>query len=451
MTSPRPPEQQHIRLPDGLPVAGSNGDSHLAVHAEGIRVTDSAGKTWIDALGGDGTVNIGYGRTRVAVAVHEQMKRITYFPNGTATVPVVELAEKLARITPGSLSRTYMTSSGSEANETAIKIARSYHRRVGNTGRSKVIARHGSEHGFTSGVMGLGGTLTARDLRSLEPLPSGMVLAPQPNAYRCEMGANTSSECATRCAQAIEDIVLRQGPDTVAAVIAEPVAQPPGAVVPGDEYWPMLRAICDRYGVLLIVDEVVCGFGRTGTMFGIEHWGVVPDIMTLGGSISGGYVPLTAVVVRSELADSFGGAGNQFTQTLTASGHPVGPAAALKCIEIIDEEGLLENSARVGSYFKERLDALKDAHTSIGDVRGLGLQLAVELVSDRETKAPFSPVATVAESLNRKFRDRGLILSTDGRLINLTPPISLTRDDVDEIVSALESSLSEMENELGIA
>ena len=237
------------------------GGPLIAVEGKGIRITDSDGREWIDVNGGYNSVNVGYGRTEIADAAREQALKLPYFPAGTTAEPTIRLAEKLAQITPGSLSRTYFVSGGSEANETALKIVRAYHRRNGEPGRYKVISRRNSYHGFTGGVLWMGGGAgSPRD--DFEPGYPGILHAPQPMPYRCELGGTTPSECAVLCAKAIEDIIKFEGPESVAAVIGEPVAA--GAGAPGDEYWPMVREICDRYGVLLISDEVICGFGRHG-------------------------------------------------------------------------------------------------------------------------------------------------------------------------------------------
>ena len=224
---------------------GEEGDPPVIVEGKGIRVTDSTGKTWIDASGGYYSIHVGYGREEIAYAAYEQMKRINFFPSGTTTAPVIQLCEKLAELTPGSLSRAYLNSGGSEANETAIKIAKAYHKRRGEHGRYKIISRRGSYHGTTAGVMWLGESSSNYGLTDFEPAYPGMLHAPSPNSYRPEVRGDTPSEIAINAALAIEDLILMHGPSTVAAVIGEPVAQPPGAVVPGDEYWPMVRDICD--------------------------------------------------------------------------------------------------------------------------------------------------------------------------------------------------------------
>ncbi len=426
------------------------GEPQIIESGHGVRVTDSDGKSWIDVNGGYNSVNAGYGRTEIGEAAYEQMVNLHYFPQGTTTVPMAKLAAKLAEITPGTLSRVFPVSGGSEANETALKIARAYHKRIGEPGRYKVISRVGSYHGMTAGVLWLGGS-PYQPRHDYEPIYPGIVHAPQPNAYRSTCGGETPSECAVKCVEAIERLIEFHGPQTVAAVIAEPVAIPQGAVVPSDEYWPMLRQICDKYGVLLIADEVICGFGRTGKMFALEHWDVVPDIMTVAKGVVSSYLPMAAAIVKEEVADVFAGERNILRHVFTAAGHPVAAAASLKNIEIIENEDLVENSAQVGAYFKGQLEGLAIDHPLVGDVRGIGLLLAVELVSDRDTKAGFPADARVPERLNDKFKRQGLIFRINSNILNMGPPLCITKEEVDEIVHAIDISLWELEGEMGIS
>ncbi len=425
------------------------GDPQIITEGHGVRVVDSEGNSYIDVKGGYLCVNIGYGRTEIADAAYEQMVKTAHFPSGATSVPTVKLAQKLADLTPGSLSRVFPVSGGSEANETAVKIVRAYHNRRGESGRYKIISRNGSYHGTTGCTVWLGGH-PAASRSDFEPMYPGMVYAPQPHPYRCERGGQTPSECAVRCAQAIEDLILFHKPETVAAVIAEPIAVPLGVVVPGDEYWPMLREICDKYGVLLIADEVITGFGRTGKMFAMEHWGVVPDIMTVAKGIVSSYLPIAATIATEEVADYFGGGDNYFKHVLTFGGHPAPAAAALKNIEILENENMVENSRVVGAYLKEQLEALMETHPSIGDVRGKGMMVAVELVSDRETKAKFPKEARLAARLNEQFRKNGLIMRTDNEILSIAPPLCLTKGEADEIAHAIDLSLGEFERQVGM-
>ena len=428
------------------------GEPVIVTSGSGVRVTDSLGRTWLDVNGGYMSVHIGYGRTEVADAAYAQMKEIAYFPGGTTTEPVARLAEKLASITPGDLSRTFFVSGGSEANETSIKIARAYYRRTGHPGRYRCISRRGSYHGALGLTMWLGGPSTGTSRADYEPAYPGMVHVPQPNPYRCELGGKTPSDCAERCAQAVEDEILFHGPDTIAAVIAEPVAVPPAVAVPGDEYWPRLREICDRHGVILVADEVITGFGRTGAMFAVEHWGVVPDVMSVAKGIVSSYLPLGASIAREDIANAFAGGDESrpLQHVLTFSGHPVAAAAALKNIEIIETERLVENAASTGAYFLERLIDLKERRPIIGNVSGLGLLLGIDLVKDRETKEQFPADAKLGDRLTAAFEKRRLILRAAASAITLGPPLCISRDEVDEIVEALDEALGEAATELAI-
>lgn len=437
---------EHLWMPyDNWVQLAEDGGPPIMVHGDGMRVTDSEGRTWMDAHGGYASVNIGYGSTEIADAVLGQMSRVTYFPIGTTTEPLVHLVRKLADITPGSLERTWPVTGGSEANETAVKIARAYHKRNGEAGRYKIISRKGSYHGATGGVQWMGSGPGRRS--DFEPAYPGMEYAPHPDWYRCELGGRTPSECAVRCAKAIEDMILLHKPETVAVVIAEPTAG--GGRVPGDEYWPMVRDICDRYGVVLIADEVVTGFGRTGKWFGVEHWGVVPDIMTLAKGLTSSYLPMGGVVVKRELADAFAGEDYLFSQALTFGGHPVAAAAALKNIQIIERDGLVDNSAEMGLYLLEGLEELKDKHQSIGHVGGIGLLLGIELVRNHQTKESFPLEADVEQRLKEKFRARRIILVSSSTGVRLSPPLIINRTDADELLMILDDVIDELESELG--
>ena len=315
----------------------------------------------------------------------------------------------------------------------------------GDNGRYKVISRRGSYHGATGGVMWMGASAGISDF---EPAMPGMLYAPQPYFYRCEFGSSTQEECAELSARAVEDLILLHSPDTVAAFIGEPIAS--GLAPPSPEYWQMVREICDRYGVVLIADEVVTGFGRTGKMFAMEHYGVVPDIMTIAKGITSSYLPLAATIAGTHIADAFAGEDNVFRQALTFGGHPVTAAVALKNIEIIEREELVGNSASMGAYFLERLQELQERHPSIGDVRGIGLLLGMELVSDRESKAKFDESQQVGKRLTEKMRDRGIILRFGGDRVAIGPPLCITTDDIDEIITALDGAISELEGELSM-
>ncbi len=436
----------YMREPSDM---AEKGEPQIFTGGKGVHVTDALGNSYIDAMSGLWLKNVGYGRTEIADAAYEQMLKLTYMPAGTTTEPAIKLAEKIASITPGDLSRSFFTSGGSESVETAMKLARAYFKRVGEPGRYKFISRKGSYHGATFATLSLGGT-PLFPKTDYEPLLGGVFHGPQPNPYRCEYGGATPEECAEKCANAIEDIIKFQGPDSVAAVVAEPIASPYGAVVPGDNYWPMLRDICDRHGCLLIADEVITGFGRTGKMFACEHWGVTPDIMTVAKGITSGYIPMGAAITRKPISDAFIGSQQAaFRHVITFGGHPVAAAASLKNIQIMEDEGLVENSARMGAYLLDGLNELKEKHSIIGDARGLGLFCALELVKDRETKEQFPPEAELGTRITQALAENGILLR-GGEITNIAPPLCVTAGEIDEIVSALDRVINAAARDLGV-
>jgi len=435
----------YLREPSEM---AEKGEPQIFVEGKGCRVTDALGNSYIDAMSGLWLKNVGYGRTEIADAVYQQMLQLTYMPMGTTTEPAVKLASKIAEITPGDLSRCFFTSGGSEAVETAMKLARAYFKRVDQPLRTKFISRKGSYHGATFGALALGGSAVFPK-SDYEPLLAGCFHGPQPNPYRCEYGGSTPEQCAELCVNAIEEIIKFQGPNTVAAVIGEPVSSPLGAIVPGPNYWPMLREVCDKYGCLLITDEVITGFGRTGKMFACEHWGITPDIMTVAKGITSGYIPMGGAIVRKSIADTFvGGPQAAFRHIITFGGHPVAAAAALKNIEIMETDGLVENSARMGRYLLDGLEELKQKHPIIGDVRGLGLMCGLEIVRDRQTKEYFQENADLGPRLTQGFADHGVFLR-GGNVINIMPPLCVIPEEIDQIVSVLDLVIGETALHLG--
>jgi adenosylmethionine-8-amino-7-oxononanoate aminotransferase len=422
-----------------------SGRPPIITGGNGVHVTDAEGREWMDVNGGYMCVNIGYGRRELADAMRDQMSKLVYFPQGSTTEPLVSLAAKLAEITPGNLVRSWPVTGGSEANETAIKIARAYHKRRGESGRYKIISRVGSYHGALGATMWLGGHGGREDY---EPAFPGMLYAPQPDSYNSPIPGETDAECAARCAQAIEDLIKFHGPSSVAAVVAEPVSSSMGAAVPSDEYWPMLRQICDRYGVILIADEVITGFGRTGSMFAMEHWNVTPDIMTMAKGITSSYVPLANAIVTDEVADVFAGSDNIFKQALTFGGHPVTAAVALKNIEIMETEGLVDNSASVGAHIVDRLNDLAGEHPMIGNVRGRGLLMGVELVADRDTRTRFPKDIKLGNRLSDAFESESLILRCGDDRIGIGPSLCITHEEADELVDRLDRAITKVERSL---
>ncbi|MBI2865231.1 MAG: aspartate aminotransferase family protein [Chloroflexi bacterium] len=416
------------------------------VDGSGARLVDAEGNSYIDALSGLWVVNVGHGRREIAAAAYEQMKQLVYVNTfAHASLPPIDLATKLAELTPGSLSKVFFVNSGSEAVETALKMAKQYHYLAGQQKRYKVIARRHSYHGTTLGALSVNGS-RAVYRPYFEPLVPGAIHVPNVNCYRCDYGLSPAN-CDVLCAKMVEQTIQFEGPDTVAALIAEPISTAAGTHIPPRDYWKILRDICDRYGVLLVADEVINGFGRTGKWFGSQHFGLVPDIMTLAKGLSSGYLPIAATVARKEVAERFkGGRKEAFAHGITFGGHPAAAAAALKNIEIIESEQLVENSAEMGAYLLNSLEALR-GHEIVGDVRGLGLMCALELVKDKKTKERFAESDDIGARLTRSLSKRGL-LTRAGEIVQLAPPLCVVRQDIDEIVRIVDESLAELESEL---
>ncbi|MAQ53307.1 MAG: aspartate aminotransferase family protein [Chloroflexi bacterium] len=436
----------YLREPSDM---AEKGDPAIFVSGEGVHVTDALGNTSIDGMSGLWLKNVGYGRKEIADAAYEQMLNLTYMPLGTTTEPTIRLAEKISQIAPGDMTRSFFTSGGSEAIETALKLSRAYFKRVGEPNRTKFISRKGSYHGATMGALALGGSHLYPKL-DYEPLMPGVFHVPQPLPYRCEFGGETPEECAELCVNAVEEMIKFQDPETIAAVFAEPISSPMGCAVPGDNYWPRLREICDRYGVLLIADEVITGFGRTGKMFATEHWGVVPDMMTVAKGITSGYIPMGGCITRGEISDAFIGSQKaSFKHVITFGGHPVAAAAALKNIEIMEEEGMVENAAKQGVYLLDGLNEMKEKYQMIGDVRGLGLFCGLELVADRGTKEYFPAEADLANRITQGFAENGLLLRGGDRM-NVAPPLCITSSEVDDLVTIMDKVFDQVSKDLGV-
>ena len=435
----------YLREPSDM---AEKGDPAIFVSGEGVHVTDANGKTSIDGMSGLWLKNVGYGRKEIADAAYEQMLGLTYMPLGTTTEPTISLAEKISQIAPGDLTRSFFTSGGSESVETAIKLCRAYFKRVGEPNRTKFISRRGSYHGATMGALALGGSHLYPKL-DYEPLMPGVFHVPQPLPYRCEYGGQPPEECADLCVNAVEEMIKFQDPETIAAVFAEPISSPLGCVVPGDNYWPRLREICDKYGVLLVADEVITGFGRTGKMFATEHWGVVPDMMTVAKGITSGYIPMGGCITRGEISDAFvGSVKSSFKHVITFGGHPVAAAAALKNIEIMENEGMVANAAEQGTYLLDGLKEMKEKYHIIGDVRGLGLFCGMEIVADRETKEYFPSEADVAGRITSGFAENGLLLRGGDRM-NVAPPLCITRGEVDDLINIMDKVFDQVNKDIG--
>lgn len=413
------------------------GGPLIFAHGEGCYLYDTEGRRYLDALSGVWVVNVGHGRQEIARAIHEQLEQLEYMlaEEGFTNIPAIRLAERLARLTPGSLDRTFFTLGGSESVEFALKLARQYHLIVNGRPRFKVISRRASYHGTTYFAM----TVTGFDnfAQMFGPVVPGVKKVPHPSCFQCELGLNYP-DCGVRCADSIKDLIVREGPDTVAAIIAEPVSTSAGVAIPPPEYWPRLREICDRYGILLIADEVVTGFGRTGRMFGVDHWNVVPDIMTVAKGLTSGYQPLGGVIVRREVAEVLDRTG--LSHGFTYSAHPVACAAALANLDIIEREGLVDNAAQMGAYLLKVLEDVLGDHPLVGGIRVIGLLAAIDLVRNRQTGERFPPKAQVGKRLRAWLLENGLYCRV-GQQVQLGPPLCITRTEINHMVDVLRAGL----------
>lgn len=413
--------------------------------AEGATITDINGRQYLDAVaGGTLAMGVGYGREEIVRAMSEQALRMHYTAPYRGVAPVTaQLAAKLAELTPGSLSATFFSDSGSEAVETAIKLAKQYHFYANERERHKVISRKHAYHGATMGALSCTGPGPAFDFLRFMSEPMLMPCVSHiaaPYCYRCDLELDYPS-CDLACARELKKEIEIQGPETVSAFIGEPVMGGGGCIPPVPEYWPTIRSICDEYGVLLIADEVINGFGRTGKMFACEHWGIVPDIMTMAKNITSCYFPLGATIMKSERAEKM----PRFMHVHTYTGHAVGCAAAVATIEIIEREKLVENAAEVGGYLLEGLKSLSE-HPIVGEVRGLGMIYGIELVKDKKTKERFPLKDSIADKVAVRALDYGLFIRTaGGDIIELAPVLTITQNDADAIVDALDRSLSDIE------
>jgi len=412
---------------------------------EGIYVWDVDGKRYMDSMSsGVYAVHVGYGRKDIAKAMAEQASRLHYFcPYGYISEPVIKLGEKLAELAPGDLSITFFVCDGSEAVESAFKIAKQWAYHKGYRRKYKIISRRRAYHGSTMGALAATGTMSP--LREImEPLPPGYRFASAPYCYRCDFGLSYP-DCGLQCAASVEQIIQHEGPDNVAAFIGEMVMAAGGCIAPPPEYWPRIREICDEYGVLLIDDEVVCGFGRTGKFFGAEHYGIEPDIMTMAKSITSGYSPLGATMTKRQIIEDM----PAFWHVHTYNNHPVSCTASLENIRIIEEENLVKNAAEMGKYLLAGLESLSP-HPSVGDVRGLGLLTAVEFVKDKATRERFPEEEGFCSRVMDLALEEGLILRQVEDIIEFCPPLIITKSEIDEMLEITDRAITQAEKEFGL-
>jgi adenosylmethionine-8-amino-7-oxononanoate aminotransferase len=415
--------------------------------ADGCYVVDADGRRYLDAMAGLFCVNVGYGRREIVDAVAAQMAQLPFYPLTQSHGPAALLAARLAGLLPLGLSRVFFSNSGSEAVETALKMARQCARHMHpGQNRYKIIARHRGYHGFTMGAASATGQSPRKT--AFEPLVPGFLHVPPPDHYRCSF-CSSQATCTLACADEFERVIRMEGPETVAAIIAEPVIGGGGIFPPPEGYLERLRSVCDRYGVLLIIDEVITGFGRTGKFFGFEHAAIRPDILTFAKGLTSAYLPLGATVASEEIFESFYGdpeSDAKFAQVSTFGGHPSSCAAGLANLDILTRERLWENAESTGAYLFDKLRRIESRW--IGELRGRGLLIGLEIVCDT-AKTPL-PEARMVQ-LQRAIREAGLLVGRNNdsvpgycNVLILSPPLTLDRDQADTIVRVIEDALAKL-------
>ena len=421
-------------------------DPMVIVSGQGLTVTDINGKEYLDAVsGGVWTVNVGYGRQRIADAVAQQLVQLPFFSGSAGTIPGAEFANELTKLVPY-LDRVYYSSSGSEANEKAYKMVRQRAHALNGGKKHKIIYRDRDYHGTTIAALSSTGQLERK--AQYGPYVDGFVEMPNCSSYRNPF----PGEDPLRCATILEDIILREGPDTVGAVVLEPITAGGGVIIPPDGYFQVIREICDRYGVLLHIDEVVCGMGRTGRWFGHQHFDVKPDLLAMAKGVASGYAAISVTMTTSEVFDVFNQSEDKttgfFRDISTFGGCTAGPAAGLENLRIIQEENLVENSRIVGDYLKDQLLGLQEKYHEIGDVRGMGLFAGIELVNDRKTKEPCSE--EIVNRIKGLCMKQGVMIGSSNRsmpglnnTLLLSPPLICSNSDIDVIVEAMDQAMAQ--------
>ncbi|HEY4310263.1 MAG TPA: aspartate aminotransferase family protein [Pirellulales bacterium] len=420
--------------------------AHEWVEGRGSILIDQSGREFIDALAGLWNVVVGHGRTELADAAAGQMKKLAFATcyAGSTNRPAIELAERIAGLCYKGIKRFFFTSGGAESNESAFKTARYFWRTSGQPTKIKIIGRQWGYHGTTMAAMSATGIASYWPM--FEPRVPGFLHIASPYPYRFQPPAGTSANDSrtpgVMAADLLEEAILREGPDTVAAFLGEPVQGAGGVIVPQDDYWPRIRAICDKYDVLLLADEVITGFGRTGKWFGLARYGIEPDIFAFAKAVTSGYFPLGGIGINERIAAAINSSPDDksWMHAFTYSGHPVGCAVALANLDIIEREGLVERAAALGRRLLTGLRTL-ESHPHVGDVRGLGLMAAVEFVADKQTKAEFPAAEKVGPRIHAATQERGMFTRLRGDVYNLAPPFTTSEATIDRMVEILGESI----------
>lgn len=442
----------HVRDVANLLHPNTNARRHEAqgpmiiARGEGIYVYDDQGKAYIEGLAGLWSVALGFGEKRLMEAAARQMAALPYYHTFShkSNAPAIELAERLVEMTPEGLTKVFFTNSGSEANDTVVKMIWYYNNALGRRDKKKIISRHRAYHGITV----VSGSLTGLPTNQRDfdlPLP-GFLHVTCPHHYRNALPGETDEAFATRLADELEATILREGPETVAAFIGEPVMGAGGVMVPPDTYWTKIQAVCRRHDVLLVADEVINGFGRLGTPFGCDRYAIAPDFMVLSKQLTSSYMPLSAIMLSDKIyqviadnSDRIGAFGHGFT----ATGHPVATAVALENLKIIEERGLIAHAAAISPVLQDGLRARFADHPLVGEVRGVGLIAGVELVADKAQRTKFDPPGQMAAYLHARAQERGLILRAIEDTLAFCPPLIITADEIGLILDRFGAALDE--------
>jgi adenosylmethionine-8-amino-7-oxononanoate aminotransferase len=431
-------------------------DHPLIVGGKGVYLYDAAGKRYLDGSGGAVVVNAGHGVETIASAIAEQAGRAAYLHANTFTSQVLEdYAERLAGIVPLPEARFYFLTTGSEATEAALKLARQIQLERGQASRFITISRQMSYHGLSLGALAVSGREKMR--APFLPMFQDVPHIPPPYCYRCPLGLE-SKTCQLACAGALEEEILRQGPDRVSAFIAEPISGATlGAVLPPEGYWKAIREICDRYGVLLIADEVMTGMGRTGKWFAVEHWGLVPDLITIGKGATSGYFPLSILAAKKEHLDLIARGSGDFNHGGTFSHHAVGAAAGLATLEYLEKHQLVQRAAELGPFLSQELGRVFGQQPWTGDIRGRGLMWAIEFVEDKNTRQPIDPRHRFSYQVADQALERGLIVypgsgsagESGGDHLMFAPPFTITKEQIQDALEMLFGAIQDVYQRIG--
>lgn len=414
--------------------------SRIIVRGEGIYIEDARGKRIIDGMSGLWNVALGYGRRELADAAYRQMMTLPFYNSffQTSNIPAIRLTARLAELAPTGMSRVFLCNSGSEANDTIVRAARRYWDLQGQPERSVIISRHNGYHGSTMAGASLGG-MSGMHAQGGLPIP-GIVHIEQP--YHFELGGDLSPEAfGLKAARWLEEKILEVGPKRVAAFIGEPVQGAGGVIIPPSTYWPEIQRICDAYGILLIADEVICGFGRLGTWFGSQYYGIRPDFITFAKAVTSGYFPLGGVIVSDRVGDVLVERGGEFNHGYTNSGHPVGCAVALENLRIMEDEGVIERVATVtGPHLSRRFASLAD-HPLVGITESVGMVAGLVLVKSKSPRVLFDPSLEVGMICRRHCFEQGVVMRAVGDRMIIAPPLIMTEGQIDEMIALIRRCL----------